>query len=119
MKARLSSHGGQRRAVGCLLWLVAAGALTAQPPPRLDVAFLIDTSRSIPTAQVSQAGALAVDLLRRLPAGSQLSVYRFDDTALLLSRTSDPATLDRAVQGLAARGDRTDLFDAIFDRARE
>jgi hypothetical protein len=62
---------------------------------------------------------LASGILSRLPAGSQAAVFCFDDQSrLVLPRTSDPASVRRALASLKIRGRHTALHDALFDASR-
>jgi len=103
-----------------LALLLGAGALaTPGEPPPVVVAFALDTSGSVGVQGATLARALAPDVLSRLPAGSQVTVFSFDDQArLVLPRTSDPASLGRALASLRTRGRHTALNDALFDASR-
>lgn len=103
-----------------LVLLLGAGVLaTPTEAPPLVVAFALDTSGSVGAQGATLAQALASGVLSRLPAGSQVTVFSFDDQArLVLPRTSDPASLGRALASLRTRGRHTALNDALFDASR-
>lgn len=83
------------------------------------VAFVLDTSGSVGPKGAAVARDLASGILSRLPAGSQAAVFCFDDQSrLVLPRTSDPASVRRALGSLRVRGRHTALYDALFDASR-
>lgn len=104
-------------ALSLLLGTVAL-ATAAEPPPVV-IAFVLDTSGSVGPKGAAVARDLASGILSRLPLGSQAAVFCFDDQArLLLPRTSDPASVRRALASLKIRGRHTALYDALFDASR-
>jgi hypothetical protein len=119
-RTRVRLQPGSRRAqrflatVICGIWLTAA----AQPVPHgseLLVALLIDTSGSIRQQDLILARQLAAALMRRLPAGSQLAVYSFDDRPRLLQPwTEDPRSIDLVLASLAPGGKHTVLYDTVY-----
>jgi hypothetical protein len=83
------------------------------------VAVVLDTSGSLKAADLDAARALASGLLRALPAGSEAAVFAFsDESKLLLERTSDIAAVEQAITTLGPTGQRTALYDALYDASR-
>lgn len=104
-------------ALSLLLGTVALA--TAGDPSPVVVAFVLDTSGSVGPKGAAVARDLASGILSRLPAGSQAAVFCFDDQSrLVLPRTSDPASVRRALASLKIRGRHTALHDALFDASR-
>ncbi len=98
---------------------LAPGTLLAADPPPAVVAVVLDTSGSLKPADLDAARALASGLLRALPAGSEAAVFAFsDESKLLLERTSDIAAVEQAITTLGPTGQRTALYDALYDASR-
>jgi len=98
--------------------LLAPPAARAEPPPVI-VALVLDTSGSLLPTDVETASALASGILRALPLGSEACVFAFaDESKLLLERTADAALLEQAISTLRPTGQRTALYDALFDASR-
>jgi hypothetical protein len=83
------------------------------------VAVVLDTSGSLSAADLETARALASGLLRALPRGSETAVFAFaDESKLLLERTADIAAVEQAILTLRPTGQRTALYDALYDASR-
>ena len=105
--------------VGLLALLLATVPATPAEPPPVIVAIVLDTSGSLSEADLETARALASGLLRALPAGSEAAVFAFaDESKLLLERTSDIAAVEQAILALRPTGQRTALYDALYDASR-
>ncbi len=84
-------------------------------PPYL-VAFAIDTSGSLKPRDLEQTRALLVQLLRRLPTGSETAIFAFnDDSERVLDGTTDVRRVEQTIAGLQIGGRYTALYDALFD----
>lgn len=106
--------------VACVLVLLLGSvpATPAEPPPVI-VAVVLDTSGSLKGTDLEAAGALASGLLRALPKGSEAAVFAFaDESRLLLERTADIAAVEQAILTLRPTGQRTALYDALYDASR-
>jgi hypothetical protein len=105
-------------AVGLALCLAGPAAPAAEGPPVL-LAVALDASGSLSDADIGRAHDLAVRLLERLPAGSQIAVFSFDDESRLLQpRTSDAGLVRRALSRVKRTGRYTALHDALYDASR-
>jgi hypothetical protein len=90
----------------------------AQAAPAL-VAVVLDTSASLSEADLARSRDLASALLARLPAGSEVAVFSFDDQSrLLLPRSSSAADVRRALGRVRRTGRFTALNDALYDSSR-
>jgi hypothetical protein len=117
MGRRAAGHCSVLLAVLALPALAAAQATPASP---VLVGLTIDTSGSIPPADLARAKDLVLGSLPRLPKGSEVAVFAFDDESRLVQpRTSEPEPIRRAITGLKAAGRHTALHDALYDVSRE
>jgi hypothetical protein len=106
------------RAAVAILTLASATLASPAEPPYV-VAVLLDTSGSLRPEDLDRARTLAVDVLERLDAGSEVAVFTFDDEArLVLPRTSSPDAVRRALEAAARQGRFTALHDALYDASR-
>jgi MYXO-CTERM domain-containing protein len=112
---RWSTAGAVAAAV-VLLGLVAP----ARPQPEgALVALLLDSSGSLAPRDLDRARQLALEVLRTLPAGSEVAVFTFDDQSrLVLPRTSGADEVQRALTGVRISGRHTALHDALYDASR-
>jgi hypothetical protein len=107
-------------------WLAAAivvlglPARSARPDPaEALVAVLLDSSGSVPAAELDRARQLAVEVLAALPSGSEVAVFTFDDQSrLVLPRTSRADEVKRALRAARISGRHTALYDALYDASR-
>ena len=106
-------------------WLAAAVVLLLLAPPARPepagalVAVLLDSSGSVSARELDRARQLALDVLRSLPAGSEVAVFTFDDQSrLVLPRTSRADEVKRALAGARIGGRHTALYDALYDASR-
>ncbi|MCU0241051.1 MAG: FHA domain-containing protein [Vicinamibacteria bacterium] len=98
----------------CLL-----GATLQAADEPLSVALALDTSGSIRPNDMREIRKLADAVIAALPAGTEFSVFSFDDQArLLLPRATDPDTARQVLQLIAPHGRYTTLHDALYETAR-
>ena len=108
------------RALAAAVLLLAAVA----PPGRSEpdgilVAALLDSSGSLSARALERARRLTLEVLRGLPAGSELAVFTFDDQSrLVVPRTSRADEVERALAGVRISGRHTALYDALYDASR-
>jgi FHA domain-containing protein/von Willebrand factor type A domain-containing protein len=113
-------HRKEMRRISCLaLWaLAAAGPKAAAEAPVL-VAFALDTSGSVGRDNLARAQVLALGVLERLPEGSEVAVFSFDDRSrLVVPRTSSPEEIRQRIRGLRVSGRFTALHDGLYDASR-
>ncbi len=114
-----ASRGPVSTLVGLLTLLLGTVPVTPAEPPPVIVAIVLDTSGSLRDADLETARALASGLLRALPVGSEAAVFAFaDESKLLLDRTADIAAVEQAILTLRPTGQRTALYDALYDASR-
>jgi hypothetical protein len=105
------------RAFAVLASVGLAVAAGAEAPLR--VALLVDTSGSISRRDAPRRAQIAEELVRALPAGSQVAVFAFDDKPrLVLPMTASAEEVTKVVSELTRGGNFTALNDAIFDAVR-
>jgi len=107
-------------AIGVALGLAAyaSPAWCTDEPPAI-VALTLDTSGSIRPELIEQTRSLAVSILERLPEGSEVALFVFDDTSrLILGRTKDPGAVRLALAEVKRAGRFTALYDALYDASR-
>jgi hypothetical protein len=103
-----------------LLALPTPAAAQGAPATPVLVGLTIDTSGSIPPADLARAKDLVLGSLARLPKGSEVAVFTFDDESRLVQpRTTETEPIRRAIAGLKAAGRHTALHDALYDVSRE
>jgi len=101
----------------CLM-LLPGRAIQAQQPPAI-VVLTIDTSGSIRPELLEQIKQLAGGVLGKLPPGSEVAVFSFNDQSTkVLERTADAAAVEQSVQALQRGGRFTALYDALYDASR-
>jgi hypothetical protein len=116
MKTRACRAGLALLSATCLL--LPIGRALAQEPPAI-VALTIDTSGSIRPELLEQIKQLASGVLAKLPPGSEVAVFSFNDQSTrILERTNSAAAVEQAVQGLQRAGRFTALYDALYDASR-
>jgi FHA domain-containing protein/von Willebrand factor type A domain-containing protein len=116
MKTRASRTGLALLSATCLL--LPIGRALAQEPPAI-IALTIDTSGSIRPELLDQIKQLASGVLGKLPPGSEVAVFSFNDQSTrILERTNSGAAVEQAVQGLQRAGRFTALYDALYDASR-
>jgi hypothetical protein len=94
-------------------------AFAEDPRPPMRIAFAVDTSGSLRTSDLADAGALAARVTAALPAGAEVALFTFDDEArLVLGATASAGDLQRALGLLRRQGRRTAMNDALYDAAR-
>ena len=106
--------------IGVALGLAACAseAWCADEPPAI-VALTLDTSGSIRPELIERTRSLAVSILERLPEGSEVALFVFDDTSrLILARTKDREAVRLALAGVRRAGRFTALYDALYDASR-
>jgi hypothetical protein len=104
--------------VAAALLGILAGPAPADPAPTL-VAVLLDSSGSIPPPELARARRLAGEVLGRLPSGSEVAVFTFDDQSrLVLPRTSNAQDVERALSAVRTSGRHTALYDGLYDASR-
>jgi hypothetical protein len=111
------------RAVAAMLGIAGLSPIAgAQPAPDLPpaiVAVVLDTSGSVARDQLERTVELALGVLGTLPAGSQVSVFTFDDESRrILERTSDREAIRAALLAVESSGRFTALHDALYDASR-
>ena len=103
---------------GLTLGLAGRPTPAAEPPPVV-VAVALDASGSLSEGDIGRARDLGARLLERLPAGSEVAVFSFDDESRLLqARTSDAGLVRRALARVKRTGRYTALHDALYDASR-
>jgi len=115
--------GPLTRAVAAMLGIAGLSSIAgAQPAPDLPpaiVAVVLDTSGSVARDQLERTVELALGVLGTLPAGSQVSVFTFDDESRrILERTSDREAIRAALLAVESSGRFTALHDALYDASR-
>lgn len=94
------------------------GPVHSEGPPAV-VALVLDTSGSLTSADLDAARELARGILRALPGGSEAAVFAFaEESRLVQARTADVAAVEQAILSLQAVGQRTALYDALYDASR-
>jgi hypothetical protein len=108
------------RAVAAAVVLFGLAVIPARPEPEgALVAVLLDSSGSLAPRDLDRARQLALEVLRTLPAGSEVAVFTFDDQSrLVLPRTSRADEVQRALTGVRISGRHTALHDALYDASR-
>src|SRR5262245_52944134 len=111
----------QKVVLGGALALVLAAALapSARASEAMTVALVLDTSGRV-GKEFDRTRELAVGLLKKLPAGSEVALFTFDDQdRLLLPWTTAAADLERALGIVRPTGRFTMLYDALYDSSRQ
>jgi tight adherence protein B len=87
----------------------------------LQVILAIDTSGSMVGAPIDQAKQAAASFVRRLPAGSEIALVEFGDTAQVRETfTGNTEDIQSAIEGIAVDpAAETAIYDAILTAVRE
>lgn len=80
---------------------------------------MLDTSGSLKAEDIATARELGIELMRLLPAASEIALFTFDDQSrMVLERTGDPEALRSALAAVKIAGRYTVLHDALYDASR-
>jgi hypothetical protein len=113
MHARLLAMAGAAVLLGALL---SPAPAAAEP---MTVGIVLDTSGSV-GREFDRTRELCVSLLKKLPPGSEVALFTFDDQdRLLLPWTTAAGDLERALSIVRPTGRFTLLYDALFAASRQ